>query len=406
MFNRPFAKGHAAISGNAGMIFALCSIPLLVYVAFTIDSARQVVTDRHVQAALDAASLAGARSLRDPTLSDVQIETLVGDTFDANLETAHADLSCADEAVTIDRVGGTVKVEADCKVPSMIGAPLTPDVLRITNISMAQSSLSKLDLAMMVDVSDSMNAQRMEALKKAAKDTARGLMSLSANGGVRVSLVPYSSSVNAGKFGNPSMGLPDHADPGGDGLDKACVTERVGVAARRDDKPGPGKWIRREAIRCPDTPVTPLTNDIDVFDTAVDALVADGLTAGHLGVAWSWYSISPKWKDIRPTDSAPHEYTDLGVQKAVILMTDGNFNWSYESTLGLSNPQAKRLCREMRANGVIVYGVTFHAPFSAQQTLRNCAGSDKRFFDTDSDEDLLEAYAEIASQLSALTLRE
>lgn len=406
MIKRAIRRWSDATHGNAGIVFALCSLPLFVYAAFSIDSARQVSTDRHVQAALDAASLAGANSLRDATLTDVQIETIVGDTLDANLETAHADLTCVDEAVTIDRIEGLVKVEVDCEVPSMIGGTITPDVLKVKNISMAQSPLSKLDLAMMVDVSASMNDERMDALKKAAKDTARGLMSLSANGGVRVSLVPYSSSVNAGKFGNPSMGLPDHADPGGDGLDKACVTERLGVAARRDDKPGPGKWIRREAIRCPDTPVTPLTNDIDVFEAAVDALVADGITAGHLGVAWSWYSISPKWKDIWPTDSAPHEYTDLRAQKAVILMTDGQFNWSYESTLGKSNPQARRLCQEMRANGVIIYGVTFHAPLSAQQTLKKCAASDKRFFDTDSDEDLLEAYAEIASQLSALTLRE
>lgn len=403
MFTRAFAKVHAAIDGNAGMIFALCSIPLFVYAAFSIDSARQVIADRHVQAALDSASLAGVRSMQDPTRTDLQIQTIVSDTFNANLETAHSDLNCAIETALIERDVGTVRANVECEIPAMIGRPLTPDVLKVNNSSLAQMGFSKLDLAMMVDVSDSMFGERLTTLKQAAKDAARELMSSS--GDVRISLVPYGTAVNAGVYGNRALGRPDYSDPENDGVDRVRVTERVGIAARTDDAPGPGKWVTRHTLDCPISQVLPLTNDYDEFERAVDGLQTAGITAGQLGAAWSWYSISPKWKDVWPAGSKPNVYGDKSVKKAVILMTDGNFNYTHEWGLGESNPQVRRLCDEMHKVGVIIFGVAFHSSY-AVDTLEHCAGHSDRFFHAASDEDLLAAYAAIAAHLSEITLRE
>ena len=85
-------------------------------------------------------------------------------------------------------------------------------------------------------------------------------------------------------------------------------------------------------------------------------------------------------------------------------MTDGQFNTAYESTMGNSNEQAKKMCDEMRDEDVIVYAVAFQAPSTAKDTLEDCAGDTSRFFDAANGEQLLNAYAAIASQLSALTI--
>ena len=58
----------------------------------------------------------------------------------------------------------------------------------------------------------------------------------------------------------------------------------------------------------------------------------------------------------------------------------------------------------MRDENVLVYAVAFQAPNNAKRTLRNCAGDESRFFDAGNGSELLDAYAAIASQLSALTI--
>ena len=85
-------------------------------------------------------------------------------------------------------------------------------------------------------------------------------------------------------------------------------------------------------------------------------------------------------------------------------MTDGKFNRRYENSQGNSNQQARRMCREMRDENVLVYAVAFQAPNNAKNTLKNCTGDDSRFFDASNGAELLDAYAAIASQLSALTI--
>lgn len=66
----------------------------------------------------------------------------------------------------------------------------------------------------------------------------------------------------------------------------------------------------------------------------------------------------------------------------------------------------KKLCRTMRDGNVVIYAVAFQAPASAKTTLRHCAHASSRYFEATTGEELLKAYAAIASQLSALTLTE
>ena len=390
--------------GNVAPLFAIMVVPILLVVAFAVDSSREVSASRHLQAAIDAASLAGARALEDASLSDQEVQTIALNALDANLSTNHSDAVCTNASVAVNRTIGTVSVDANCTIGALIGGSLTSANMSVTNAATAKANVTKLDLAMMLDVSGAMDGAKIDDLKSAAITAAKTLVTPQTGDRVRVSFVSYSTSVNAGAYGNSALGRAANDDVDGDGLDKVCVSERIGSAAWQDDEPELGKWVGDDANACPDSSLLPLTSDIGVFETEINKLTADGWTAGHLGVAWSWYLISPNWDSIWPTDSAPRSYTEPNTVKAVILMTDGEFNREYVSGQGDSDEQSLKLCGEMRDQGVLVYSVAFQAPTAARATLRDCAGEDSRFFDATNGQQLLDAYAAIASQLSALTL--
>ena len=47
--------------------------------------------------------------------------------------------------------------------------------------------------------------------------------------------------------------------------------------------------------------VMPLTSDVDALKAKINGLSASGGTAGHLGTAWAWYTLSPNWASLWPT---------------------------------------------------------------------------------------------------------
>jgi len=227
-----------------------------------------------------------------------------------------------------------------------------------------------------------------------------------------------------------------------------CVSERVGPSAYTDD-PSSGAPVGLaypgDDNRCLNSEILPLTDrKQDLIDT-INGYQAVGSTAGQIGVEWGWYMVSPRFGAIFPSDGRPDPY-DLDKRvKVVILMTDGEFNTPYcdgvvagavsgsgSTTYHIScsqytgsnlrdqpagrytNPFARAVesCRQMKAQGIVVYTVGFDIASgeggagvdTAVEVMRQCATSSRYVYLPKTGSSLRESFGEIARSIGQLRI--
>lgn len=117
-----FNRRCAETDGNVAAIFAVIFFPMMLVVAATVDTARQVTINRHVQVAVDSATLAGALLLQDETLTDDDAEMTMVAVFQSNSQISRSDLSCSEPTVPIKRDDHGVDFSVDCLLPKTFGA--------------------------------------------------------------------------------------------------------------------------------------------------------------------------------------------------------------------------------------------------------------------------------------------
>ncbi|MGB3626133.1 MAG: pilus assembly protein TadG-related protein, partial [Henriciella sp.] len=243
--------------GVAAILFAIMAVMVLVIVGFAIDLQRGVSTDTRMQSALDAAALAGARTLENASATDAEIIAVAQSAFAANFATGHSDVNCTAANVSIDRDQGRVFVDADCSLPTTFASLVKVNQMDLNDRATARAAITELDVAFMLDVSGSMKGSKLAELKTAANDAIDLLITPRSGDRVRVAFNTYSTSVNAGAYGDQVVDLP----AGKKKKKKLCVSERKGAWAWKDDKPGKNKWLGTEATSCPKSSVEPLTSD-------------------------------------------------------------------------------------------------------------------------------------------------
>lgn len=199
-------------------------------------------------------------------------------------------------------------------------------------------------------------------------------------------------------------------------------------------------------LNCVPQPVQALTNQKSAIIAAINGMQAAGATVIPSGLAWGWRVISP---GIPFVEGAP--YSDQGVIKAIILLTDGRnqvemdfgHNKSYYSSYGYaaeghlgatdgSQSQATldaktlTLCSNIKANhdsvaddeDIYLYTITFvdesvvgiDQAAAIRTMLQSCATPDakcpggKCYYDSPTGDDLQRAFANIAAGLSKLRI--
>lgn len=387
--------------GSVAILFGLAVIPLMLGIGAAIDYGRGLNMKTRLGHATDAAALA-VGSWTD--LSEDEVQERVEAFFAANYPeeelgtVVDIDVVANDATVTIAASG-----EVDTTVMRIVGY----DKLDVRVVAEVSKERSKIELGMMLDVTGSMGGQKMDDLKTAAKDLVDILL---ADGSglkkARIGLAPYSAAVNAGVY---SDGVSDSVSVDG------CVFEREGSHAYDDFAPTAGYFLgampdpgspNNWKYGCPRSEVLPITDDKTLLRNTIDSYRTGGWTAGHLGVAWAWYLISPNWSSIWPAASSPDPYSEKKTLKAVILMTDGEFNTSYlnGSQNQTSTTQAQALCDAMKREEILVYSVAFQAPASARAALQYCASTASHYFDAQDGDQLRSAFQSIATNLLRLRI--
>ena len=216
-------------------------------------------------------------------------------------------------------------------------------------------------------------------------------------------------------------------------LNDDCVTERIISPEQYTDAAPATAWAGRlydSSTTCDlGSPILPLSADKDALQDAVNAFEAEGTTAGHIGLAWGWYMLSPNFASLWPAESTPGAYDDEEVVKVLVFMTDGVFNTAYcngvlsqdssfgsgddkidcNASNGTPNSQTEALCEAMKAEavGIEVYTILFDVSDPTIETmLETCATDDDHYYDADNNQDLIDAFAEIGGFLSELRLAE
>ncbi len=335
----------------------------------------------------------------------------------ADMKQIGVDLTCDTPIVTKSVSAKTLEASVGCDLETRIMPIFGTDEVKFTRRSKAAYSINKLEVAFMFDVSGSMAGQKLHDLKSAAGKGLDVLFDLpvAATGDMRVAMSTFSTSLNAGSYfhaatqlTNPRTGihLTNPTKPSSAvsvTTSATCVTERTGAEAFSDAPPGPGAWIKAQNDVCPLSSILPLTASRSTIDTAVNGLVAGGQTAGHLGIAWTWYLLSPRWAAIWPSAAQPRAYDTPALSKVAILMTDGEFNTAYESGNGDVSTQALALCGAMKDAGVDVFAITFQAPAAAKALMTKCA-SVGSFYAAENATELDAAYKSIAVRISKLRI--
>ncbi|MEO1205160.1 MAG: pilus assembly protein [Pseudomonadota bacterium] len=409
-FARSFADDTR---GAVMMVFALSFMTFAIAAGMGMDYGRISHIKSRLILATDAAALTAGRALLDGRLADNEIETLALNSFEANIiEGGIVSETVGTPSVSVDRDTGTVRIDASATVPMTLMKLAGINEATIPVQSSTRFDQRDVELAMALDLTGSMNwSGKLGDLKVATKDLIDILLP---DGGtpnqIHIAFAPYSSGVYAERFAEAATGQDDDTFNG-------CTFEREGLDAAGDQAPGPGDYLMtnrnadvRNGSGCPTSaPVVPLSKDKATLKATVDAYQASGATAGHLGTQWAYYLLSPEWNAIFDGHNAA-QFNNSGTVKAMVLMTDGEFNTFNGFTNGArgrdSYDRTSELCQAMRLKNVLVFTVGFGLgnSGSAVDALRDCAGNQDRFFTAENGDELRTAFATIAQQLNNLRL--
>lgn len=225
-----------------------------------------------------------------------------------------------------------------------------------------------------------------------------------------------------------------------------CASERTGAQAYTDAAPTSVARVGRSYTdtspassgnACPTAAITPLSSSRTDLKAQVNALAANGSTAGQIGLAWGWYLVSPNFSSLWTGAGTPAAYNPQKTLKVVILMTDGEFNTPFcqdviakdagngsggaathincNATNGNAFTQSVSLCNAMKQQNVVVYTVGFNLGANpsrggagvdtAIEVLETCAtNKTTHFYNANSGADLKDAFKAIGRDITRLRI--
>jgi Flp pilus assembly protein TadG len=460
-------------------LMAMAMVTLTTVTGVAIDVGRVQMAQSKLLFSLDAAGLAASS-----TVSTTNLETEAAKYLNANFN-GYMGSIITGTSVTANTTNTVFDLGATASVPTTFMRVVGINDVTISATSQITRAVTGLELVMVLDNTGSMSetaggtTTKLAALKTAANtllDTLFGSKDTITDGKLWIGLVPFSQTVNIGTSHTSWMdatydatitdwgpngswgGCVDARSSGYDVLDtppsqsnvntlfrqyywlsdnlnptpnagrnqwKYITTNKKGVTTTTYDSPLT-PTIQGPNYRCPQEVVS-MTNAKSPLTTAINAMAAGGDTLINQGMVWGWSMLSPnwrgKWGGTMDSNSLPLDYHTKGMNKAVVLLTDGvntvdnsahgaywflndNILGTTNSTTAVTtlNTRTTNVCSAMKAKGIYIYVIALGTSFttSTRTMLENCATSINYYFEAPTTSTLTSVFTTIGDSLSNL----
>ncbi|WP_417239382.1 pilus assembly protein TadG-related protein [Celeribacter halophilus] len=325
--------------GSITVLGLFCFVIILLVAGMGLDFMRHEALRVELQNTLDRAVLAATnlRNTNDP-------EDIVIDYF----EKAGLREYLNEDEIVVTPLGDGRQVTANVEatIPTYFLKFVSIDDLEMTSHSTAEQGISGLEVALVLDVSGSMNSySRLTNLKSAAKEFTQTIFDNAGSDEVSISIVPYATQVNAGDDILSTFNLTDAHDK------SYCLNfeesdfSSIPLTYKNDEDttryyeqtldfdPWYGDWDDLDEdltleVCAPDSSreVLAFTNSQDTIETYITNLYAEGNTSIDLGVKWGAALLDESAQAISGTDQ-PASVEDS--QKYLVVMTDGENTAQY-----------------------------------------------------------------------------
>ncbi|MDJ0935013.1 MAG: pilus assembly protein [Kiloniellales bacterium] len=398
-------------SGAATAILAATLVVLIGAAGLAFDAGRGYMVNARLSQAVDAAALAGGRSLTIGGGGDYAAQ--ITKYFDANFPNGYMGADVSQPDITVNAEGDEITVAATASIPTTLMRVLSVQNVEVSARATVNRTIKGLEVAMVLDNSGSMKGSKLGDLK----DSSKLLLDIlyGDNDSVEdlyVALVPFTARSNVTGF--PSVHPVSPPDP-----DLVCLNPRSAPHDTSDSSPvdapfshysgayAPPQSDYADRI-CPEAAVLPLVESKSAVKSAIDDMNAKGCTRYDVGSVWGWRTLSPSWRTFWENNTLPLDYGTELMDKAIIIMTDGantpNCAGDPQSTAQTEAMFAAQ-CQAMKTQGVIIYTITFQLNDPATNALfESCASGTARYFKSPSGEQLELAFTTIANDLSTLRL--
>jgi hypothetical protein len=336
-------------SGSILQMTGLSIIPLMLAAGVAIDTSRINFTHQKLAAGLDAGALAAATMVNK---SQTEMEAEAKRYLDANFLNGD---TITIQSFKLTDLGQEILFEATARVPMTMMKIGGIDYQDIKLASTVVKDGSSVEVSLVLDNTNSMNPY-MADLKTAASDFLDTVVvPASPPYYSKVALVPYNRGVNMGALAASARGpinsgtstTPGSTNftftsPTGASSSPAtagpvtlaitnCVSERTGAQAYTDAAVATfrvGRVYANSGNPCLNAELKPLSDDKTALKAAITTMTAGSSTAGQVGIAWGWYTLSPDF-GLWGTTSKPAAYGTEKLRKIMVLMTDGEYNSAY-----------------------------------------------------------------------------
>jgi len=198
LFNNGIKSALKAYSkdtaGQFAMMFAIASTVLIGGASVAVEITSQIKSKTRLQDVADATSL---KVLRSDATTQAQVNRLVQDYLELHFP---PDVSSNIEIIQASKSEDDAVVELRHTFPTLFGAVLGRDQLRVEAISKSSIDIRNLDIALVLDNTGSMRGRKLSALKRASNDLVDILYeSPSVRQTTQIGLVPFASWVNVGR---------------------------------------------------------------------------------------------------------------------------------------------------------------------------------------------------------------